>query len=65
MAKSTSGNAESYIIGVNFDRDGKVTVMIVGKPDKGIAPQIINAFSGEEADELFRKLITKKEKNNA
>lgn len=45
---------------VSFDyAHGDIPVLIVGKKDKGEL-DIINAFKGEEATELYQKLTTKK-----
>ena len=37
-------------------------VLIVGKKAPGQAVDIVNAFQGLEAEALYRKLITKKDK---
>lgn len=52
---------------VGFDIDGKnedTAVLIVGKKNLNESVTIINAFKGEEAVELYNRLITKKEKEN-
>ena len=53
---------ESLIIGVDFTRGKDTGVLIVGRqlPKKEV--EVINAFQGEEAHDLYLKLITKKEK---
>lgn len=51
---------ESLIIGVSFSTEHE-GIMIVGRQTKSKI-DIINAFSGEEARELYNKLITKIEK---
>ena len=38
------------------------SVLIVGEKQPGDATKIINAFQGEEATELWKKLTVKKEK---
>lgn len=51
--------ADSLLIGFNSsDKDS--TVLIVGRKTPGEVVEIINAFQGEEAKELYKKLITKK-----
>mgnify|MGYP003287120613 CR=1 FL=1 len=35
-------------------------ILIVGKKRKGEALEIVNAFKGEEAEELYQRLITVK-----
>lgn len=52
---------DSLIIGISFANGDDTGVLIVGRQgSKGI--DIINAFMGEEALEIYNKLITKKEK---
>ena len=53
---------ESLIVGVDFTNGKDVGILIVGRqqPKKGV--EVINAFQGEEAYDLYLKLITKKEK---
>ena len=59
MNKSIS---ESVIVGVDFSEKDQ-GVLIVGRQKNG-AMDIINAFQGEEAYQLYMKLVTKKEKEN-
>ena len=49
----------SLIVGFSFTRDD-IGTLIVGEKKAGQEIEVINAFSGEEAWELYRKLITKK-----
>ena len=45
---------------VGFDHSqGDIAVLIVGRKDVGESVQIINQFQGEEAVELYRKLVGK------
>ena len=39
-------------------------VLVVGRKRKNQSIEIINAFQGEEALDLYKKLVTKKEKNH-
>lgn len=49
---------ESFLVCADFSND--IPVLVVGTKGKnGIS--IINAFKGEEAEELYRKLTIKKE----
>lgn len=51
---------KSDVLLVSFDyTHGDIPVLIVGKNDKG-GLDIINAFKGEEAKELYQKLTAKK-----
>lgn len=48
------GGAEALLVGKIDD------ILIVGKKRKGNALEIVNAFLGEEAEELYNRLITVK-----
>lgn len=48
---------ESLIIGVSFTESENSKVMIVGRQKNGVM-DIVNAFQGEEAQELYTKLTT-------
>lgn len=50
---------EGYVVSVDFTRGVDVGVLIVGKRVNGEI-HIVNAFQGEEAYDLYKKLITKK-----
>lgn len=52
--------AGSLIIGFDFSKND-TGVLIVGKKRMNESVEIINAFQGEEARELYERLITKKE----
>ncbi len=49
---------DSILVSVDFDLKGgpDTAVLVVGKKKKGEAIDILNAFQGEEAMELYRKL---------
>lgn len=56
---------DSLLIGFDFNPEKDNAVLIVGRknPDN-VSVDIINAFQGKEAEELYKKLTTKpKEKN--
>lgn len=46
----------SLLVGYSFNKDGS-PVLIVGRKDKKKPVDIINAFEGNEAVELYKKLI--------
>lgn len=46
----------SLLVGYSFSEGGN-PVLIVGKKDKKHPVEIINAFDGEEAVELYKKLV--------
>lgn len=50
---------DSIIIGYNQSESDN-TVLIVGRKRPKQSVEIINAFQGEEAKELYERLITKK-----
>lgn len=52
--------SDSLLIGVDFSEKDK-GVLIVAKKRMNESVEIINAFQGEEARELYERLITKKE----
>ena len=56
--------SESLIIGYDETNGRDHTVLIVGRKKKGQEVEVINAFQGEEADWMYQKRVTKKEKNN-
>ena len=51
---------DSLLIGFDSRNNGDISVLIVGKKRPNESIEIINAFQGEEAEELYKKLITKK-----
>ena len=48
---------ESLLVGVDFTNGEDVGVLIVGRKRPNESVEIINAFKGEEAEELYKKLI--------
>lgn len=53
---------ESLIIGYDNTNGKDHTVLVVGRKRMNQTVEIINAFQDEEAEELYKKLTTKKEK---
>lgn len=51
----------AVIVGWDFSHGKDVGVLIVGKQENGQV-EIINAFQGEEAKDLYKRLVTRKEK---
>ena len=50
---------------VGFDNvNGDITTLIVGRKRPNKSVDIINAFEGDEALELYRRLVTKKDGQN-
>lgn len=53
---------DSLIIGIDFAKNKKDTVMIVGRKPPGRDPIIVNAFQGEDALALYDLLTTKEQR---
>ena len=58
--KDNRYEAESYLVSFGFDESGNVTVALVGKKNPKDAVDVINAFTGDDAAELHKKLTIKK-----
>jgi hypothetical protein len=56
----TSHVAKSIIVGYDSTNGKDSAVLIVGEKKKGQTIDILNAFQGKEAEELWLKLTTKK-----
>lgn len=54
--------ADTLLVSVDFTNGVDTGVLIVGRKYPNDAVQIVNAFQGEEALELYKKLITKEKK---
>lgn len=50
--------SKCFLVGVDISEDDNA-VIIVGEKTNGVDVKIVNAFHGEEAMELYKKLITK------
>ena len=48
---------ESLLVGVDFTNSEDTGVLIVGRKRHNESVEIINSFQGEEAKELYKKLI--------
>ena len=53
---------DSILVSVDFSNRYGTGVLIVGRKRMNQSVEIINAFQGDEARELYEKLITKKKK---
>jgi hypothetical protein len=56
-----NNTTDTLLIGYDFTNGKDNTVLIVGRKQPNQAVDIINAFQGEEAESLYKTLITKKE----
>ena len=52
---------DSILVSVDFSNKNDTGVMVVGRKRMNQSVEIINAFQGDEARELYEKLVTKKE----
>lgn len=52
---------DSVVVSVDFSNKNDTGVMVVGRKRMNQSMEIINAFQGDEARELYERLITKKE----
>lgn len=50
----------SFIIGFDFSKSSDTGVLIVGTKTKGNNVEVINAFQGRDAVEVYNMLTTKK-----
>lgn len=50
----------AFIVSWDFSHDEDKAVLIVGKQVKAGNVEIVNAFQGDEAKEIYKKLTTKK-----
>lgn len=53
----------SLIIGYDISHTSDNKVLVIGKRGPKGSIKIVNAFQGDEAEELYNNLITKKEIN--
>lgn len=51
---------DSLIISVSFTGGDDTGVLLVGRKAPGAEVEIVNAFHGKEAEELYKKLTMKK-----
>lgn len=51
---------DSVVVSVDFSNKNDTGVMLVGRKRMNQSMEIINAFQGDEARELYERLITKK-----
>ena len=55
--------SDTLLVSISFS-DQDTGVLVVGRKRKNQSIDIINALQGEEALDLYKKLVTKKEKNH-
>lgn len=55
---------ECLLVSVDFTKGEDIGVLIVGRQEKEGKINIVNAFQGQEAVDIYKKLITVKNKVN-
>ena len=55
--------SDTLLVSISFS-DKDTGVLVVGRKRKNQSIEIINAFQGEEALKLYKKLTTQKEQNH-
>lgn len=55
---------DTILVGFDHKEGTDIPVLIVGRKNPKEAVDIINAFQGDEAEELYKRLTTPKEENN-
>lgn len=54
---------DTILVSYDFTHGKDVSVLIVGRKKPNQVVEIINAFQGKEAEELYNKLVTVKKKS--
>ena len=54
---------DTILVSANFSEKDGTGVLLVGKKRMNQSVEIIHTFQGKEAIDLYKKLITKQEKN--
>ena len=55
--------SDTLLVSISFSEKDK-GVLVVGRKRKNQSIEIVNAFQGDEALELYKKLVTQKETSN-
>lgn len=55
MGKETQ---DTILVSVDFNGNGDLSVMVVGRKRPNQTVEIINALQGKEAEDLYSKLVT-------
>lgn len=55
--------SDTLLVSISFS-DKDTGVLVIGRKRKNESIEIINAFQGEEALDLYKKLVTKKEQKH-
>lgn len=52
---------DTLLISIDANHGDDIAVLIVGRQEPNKAVEIVNAFQGQEALDLYKKLVTKNE----
>ena len=55
--------SDTLLVSISFS-EKDTGVLVVGRKRKNQSIEIVNAFQGDEALELYKKLVAQKEKSN-
>ena len=51
---------DTLLVSLSFESGEETGVLVVGRKTKGQAVEVVNAFMGPEAREIYERLVTKK-----
>lgn len=54
---------DTLLVSIDFSHDKDTGVLIVGRKAPGGTVEIVNAFQGKDAEDLYQQLITVKTKD--
>ena len=55
---------DTLLVSIDFSNGEDVGVMVVGRKAPGGAVEVVNAFQGKDAEDLYQQLITVKTKGD-
>lgn len=55
---------DTILVGFDHNHESGNKVLVIGRKRLNQSVEIINAFQGEEAEELYSRLVTKKVSSN-
>lgn len=58
------GFSDTLLVGFDFAKGSDKAVCVIGRRRMNESLEIVNAFQGQEAKELYDKLVTVKEEKN-
>lgn len=64
MEKEIKSTAVCYLVSFDFAENGDAKIALVGRQNENKTVDVVNAFVGDEAAALHKKLTTKKLKGD-